>query len=87
MGETRPTIDYETPPAVKHRPSFLEKLNPNATPRSILFKAIQGSAVMVAIFAFLKYKTGQSPSWLALVGCMAIGAFAGIVLEWQQSGK
>jgi hypothetical protein len=67
----------------------LEKLNPNATPRTVARAAvIYGAiaAVLVLIVRHFNPNWQQHMHWLVYVGLVLLGAGVGAVSEWQYGG-
>ena len=81
----RPVLDYATPRPRK-RIAFLSRLNPRATPGSVLWRAIRYALITAAFCAAISL-FGEGPmaqrSWGALLGLMAGAAVAGAAIEWQ----
>jgi len=80
-----PKLDYETPPK---RVRFLEKLNPKATPRTVVRTAfIYGALAAVLVLVVRHFiPNWQHMHWLAFVGLVLLGAGVGAICEWQQTG-
>ena len=81
----RPVLDYATPRPSK-RIGFLSKLNPRATPTSVLWRAIRYALITAAFCAAISL-FGEGPMAqrrrAALLALMASAAVAGAVIEWQ----
>jgi len=65
---------------------FLTKLNPNATPRSIVRRAGINciiAATLWALAVIFRFNPNFQPSWWAFALWMACAVLVGIVWEWQ----
>ena len=77
---------------MRHRTSecrFLEKLNPKATPRTVVRTAfIYGALAAVLVLVVRHFiPNWQHMHWLAFVGLVLLGAGVGAICEWQQTGE
>jgi hypothetical protein len=84
----RPTLNYETPQPRKST-GFLSKLNPKATPRSVLRRVVRWCVIASAIWGValtFGFKNPDRPRtlYLVLILCVAIAAAAN---EWQVPRK
>jgi hypothetical protein len=62
---------------------LLDKTNPNATARRVLFRAIE-AAICGGVFFFIAFKTEYIQTWkLTLPIWLLLSAFVGAIWEWQ----
>ena len=68
------------------RMGFLTKLNPNATPRSIVRRAGINCIIAAGLWALavvFRFNPKFQPNWWAFALWMACAALVGAVWEWQ----
>ena len=83
VAQREPKLDYETP---RKRVRFLEKLNPKATPRTVI-RAAMIYGTLGAIAGFLMRHLNHHwryLHWTTLVGLSLLAGGVGAVCEWQQ---
>jgi hypothetical protein len=82
MNRPIPTLEYATPPK---RVRFLEKLNPDATPRSMARRAVRNAAIAAAsLLPARHYVRDFDLPWLLFAMAVVLAAGVGVVLEWQE---
>jgi hypothetical protein len=84
MPDQKPTLEYARPEPRK-RSRFLEKLNPKATLRSVVRKAMINGIVAAAVWWLLRLNHNWHPEWWAFVSWELAAVIVGAVSEWQSS--
>jgi hypothetical protein len=68
------------------RGTFLAKLNPHATPRTVVIKALIGALGGVAAYVAVSYGRAEKEhfrTWPFLLSIGLVGALVGATFEWQ----
>jgi hypothetical protein len=81
LDDPKPKLEYRTIPPDQRRRRFLERLNPNATPRSVARSAVR--ACIGVDIGFLAASFRWHPPLPAYFTAILVAGILAGVMEWQ----